>query len=327
MDTQHRLEDIGTPAFAGLGIHRLDHRQQSLTRDQLLHFGQEFLRSRLLAFARILGVREVQLRHDRHAEFGRLIATCSSGLVHSFLGKYLLHFTDEGAQMSSKLRANRTPSTMVALRIVTALYCGTISSISLAAGFDCRKATSDVEKIICDDGTLSTLDSQLQETYLLTLADASVSQKSEIKQSQEEWIANTRNQCIDRGCLQAAYFSQLNILASIKTATVSAHYVISGSEAKSLIAGYQQQLNRDGFPGYLGECRRVIRLDDNAPPEEPKLNAGKDTSYGAICSFNNRLVMICDDTMIGKMTLKLTGFTVNGPALASFTQMNCPAGG
>jgi len=216
---------------------------------------------------------------------------------------------------------------MLALRIIIVLYCCAIGSASLAAGFDCSKSMSTVEKMICADEALSTLDSQLQEAYQLALGDASFPKKADIKRSQEQWIANVRNQCGNRSCLQAAYSSRLDILASIKVPTVSAHYVTDDVDTKRVIAEFQKQLNQEGFPGDLRECKRVIRLDGIGPSNEQMVSAGKDMSYGAICSFNDRLVMMCDDTMIGKMTLKLTGFTVNGPALAEFSQMNCPAGG
>ena len=229
--------------------------------------------------------------------------------------------------MNSKIPLKWPPSKATVPCILAALYCVAISGTSFAAGFDCSKAASNVEKMICGDEVLSVLDSQLQENYSLALGDAPFAKKADIKKSQEQWIANVRNKCSDRACLQAAYSSQLKILASIKGMTASAHYVTDNVEAKRLVAGFQQQLNHDGFAGDLRECKRVIRIDSSGSSNESMVSAGKDMSYGAICSFNNRLVMMCDDTMIGKMTLKLTGFTVNGPALADFSQMNCPAGG
>jgi uncharacterized protein len=229
--------------------------------------------------------------------------------------------------MNPKRDLNVTPSKIALIRIITVLCCGAISGLSIAAGFDCGKATTGIEKTICSDEVLSGLDSQLQETYLLALGDASFSKKAGVKGAQEEWVSNVRNQCGNINCLRAAYTARVDILASIKTTAANAHYLPSGSDAKRPTANFQQQLNHDGFPGDLRECKRIVKLDNKASPDEPMLSAGKDTSYGAICSFNNRLVMICDDTMVGKMTLKLTGFTVNGPALADFTQMNCPVGG
>lgn len=84
VDAQHHLESIRPSAVAGLGIERLDHRQQRLLRHHLFHLAQELLPSRLLALAGILGVGEAQLRHDRHLAFGRLIVAAREGLVQSF---------------------------------------------------------------------------------------------------------------------------------------------------------------------------------------------------------------------------------------------------
>jgi uncharacterized protein len=229
--------------------------------------------------------------------------------------------------MNSKIPLKWPPSKATVPRILAALYCVAISGTSFAAGFDCSKAASNVEKMICSDEVLSSLDSQLQKTYLLALGDASFPKREDIKRNQVQWITNLRDKCGDRKCLQEAYSSQLEILALIKTATVSAHYVVDGSEATRTISEFQKQLKDDGFSGDLKECNRVIKVDPSIPPNEPVLSSAKDPSYGAICSLNSRVVMICDDTMIGKTTLKLTGFTGSGPALVEFTQSNCAPGG
>ena len=56
-----------------------------------------------------------------------------------------------------------------------------------------------------------------------------------------------------------------------------------------------------------------------------------DYSYGAVCHLTigreRRTVMVCDDTMVGKFTLKSSGFAVDRSELASFTKANCPGGG
>jgi hypothetical protein len=60
-------------------------------------------------------------------------------------------------------------------------------------------------------------------------------------------------------------------------------------------------------------------------------NAGRDTGYGAICEFkdakSSRTVMLCDDIMIGKFTVKTSGFAVSDDEVVSFTKANCPPGG
>lgn len=77
----------------------------------------------------------------------------------------------------------------------------------LGASFDCSKAKSDVEKMICQDDELSKLDEKLNEVYarfyLLT---------PEIKTDQRAWMKK-RNACQDDFCIKEAYitrFEELN---------------------------------------------------------------------------------------------------------------------
>ncbi len=58
----------------------------------------------------------------------------------------------------------------------------------------------------------------------------------------------------------------------------------------------------------------------------------KDESFGAICDMTisgqkPTSVMLCNDTMIGKLTIKAFGFSKNKNELAAFTEMNCQPGG
>lgn len=58
----------------------------------------------------------------------------------------------------------------------------------------------------------------------------------------------------------------------------------------------------------------------------------KDESFGAICDMSisgkkPTSIMLCNDTMIGKLTIKAYGFSKNKNELATFTEMNCQPGG
>lgn len=57
----------------------------------------------------------------------------------------------------------------------------------------------------------------------------------------------------------------------------------------------------------------------------------RDRSYGAFCdlqgSMPHRTIMVCDDIMIGKLTIKSYGFSLDEGELIEFTKLNCPNGG
>ena len=76
------------------------------------------------------------------------------------------------------------------------------SPIAHAAGFDCTKANSRVEKIICSDSPLSEFDDALTATYRGML-DQSFAQE-DLRREQREWLKK-RNTCGDANCVRAAY--------------------------------------------------------------------------------------------------------------------------
>jgi hypothetical protein len=113
----------------------------------------------------------------------------------------------------------------------------------------------------------------------------------------------------------------LGAAISVKAETSSEEVVTDTATIKRVSRDFERSLKLVGFRGQL-RCVRMIRLLPNS---------GRDTSYGAICEIQNtsssRMVMACDDTMIGKFTFKTSGFAVDDQELSSFTEFNCPPGG
>lgn len=76
--------------------------------------------------------------------------------------------------------------------------------------FDCAKAATPVERLICRDVELSFLDSQVANSYRMVLKGASIEHKEMIRRQQAEWFADygrtcnaplpkaQRRDCIDR---------------------------------------------------------------------------------------------------------------------------------
>ncbi|MEB4589780.1 lysozyme inhibitor LprI family protein, partial [Candidatus Thiothrix sp. Deng01] len=60
-----------------------------------------------------------------------------------------------------------------------------------AASFDCAKATTKVEKAICADDGLSSLDDEMAAAYKLALKKGNA---SKIKSAQKDWLQE-RNSC------------------------------------------------------------------------------------------------------------------------------------
>lgn len=79
-----------------------------------------------------------------------------------------------------------------------------------AASFDCSKAASKIEKIICGDGELSQLDEAMSNAYKQTLERSDYRYSATTRQ--KEWLKDVRNRCQSADCIKQAYQSRIREL-------------------------------------------------------------------------------------------------------------------
>ena len=79
-----------------------------------------------------------------------------------------------------------------------------------AASFDCAKAGSAIEKMICASGDVAQLDGALAALYKQTLAAASNTEV--VKSQQRDWLRKVRNACATPDCLALAYRQRIDEL-------------------------------------------------------------------------------------------------------------------
>lgn len=110
------------------------------------------------------------------------------------------------AQVSSPVKTDApvpTPKT----EAPTAAAPASVDNNPFSPSFDCTKATSSQERMICGDRELSKLDIQMAGAY----ADAR--QKSTdanaLKAEQKQWLKITQRSCSDKACLVGAYTSRI----------------------------------------------------------------------------------------------------------------------
>lgn len=72
----------------------------------------------------------------------------------------------------------------------------------IVASFDCDKASSKIEKLICSDANTANADSELAETYRAALARSN--DKISLRKEQRDWLSRERNTCADTECLMRA---------------------------------------------------------------------------------------------------------------------------
>lgn len=76
--------------------------------------------------------------------------------------------------------------------------------------FDCAKAGSVIEQLICKDEALARLDVQLAQAYKAAVQQTP--DKSQLKSEQLSWLKNRRNKCATAECVFAAYEERLTAL-------------------------------------------------------------------------------------------------------------------
>lgn len=87
------------------------------------------------------------------------------------------------------------------------------SDLEIKPSFDCAKASTPSEQLICSDGELADLDLKLASLY--SSARARVSDKAGLKDAQNKWRRDVRDACSDVTCMKGAYEGRIAHLQSL----------------------------------------------------------------------------------------------------------------
>lgn len=87
-----------------------------------------------------------------------------------------------------------------------------IVPISHGASFDCSKARTEIERMVCSDNEISELDGNLAEAYQRQLTGSASTEQ--LRSEQRLWLRNVRNRCRSIDCLRAAYQQRLEALTN-----------------------------------------------------------------------------------------------------------------
>jgi uncharacterized protein len=203
-----------------------------------------------------------------------------------------------------------------------------------AASFDCEKASTQIEKMICADSELSELDSEMEKSYSKAKSLNS-SRESEIISDQKKWLKTTRDKCNDEYCLDRVYVLRIDRLfapfrnTQINRAEITNVNVNSLNMTAFIIANPNER--NDSFNGDLEgygskekitKCKILIEL--------PVGVADGNHSYGGICSVTEKIkqsdILICDDEMVGHLKIEHVNHRVSMHELVNFIASNCVGG-
>jgi uncharacterized protein len=128
------------------------------------------------------------------------------------------------------------------------LMCLVLTPWAWAATFDCDKASTFVEKVICSDLRLANLDDQLGRLYKDALAASSNS--GALKAEQKAWLSS-RNQCKDSDCIMKAYDDRIGVLGAMsapaKSGDVTGTYKMKDRGAAGVVLVQQTTNGRIKF--------------------------------------------------------------------------------
>lgn len=147
-------------------------------------------------------------------------------------------------------------------------------NFSHAASFDCAKAGTKVEKLICSTTSLNKLDSDLAEIYKDALRKDPAT-----RQEQLSWIKE-RNKCADAACLETSYKERMDELTNF----------IVRSDRSNLSSTQTAKVNpieRPPYPSVYGECLGALSA-------QLKLTGGKLSSQKAV-DFHNTWTPFSDN--------------------------------
>ncbi|TWA62120.1 uncharacterized protein DUF1311 [Azospirillum brasilense] len=88
-------------------------------------------------------------------------------------------------------------------------FLSTLAANAYAAGFDCGKAATTVEKLICSNQNLSDADSKLSALFKASQGSRFA---EEIKKEQRSWVKE-RNKCDDIHCLNSMYRDRIFVVS------------------------------------------------------------------------------------------------------------------
>jgi uncharacterized protein len=167
-----------------------------------------------------------------------------------------------------------------------------------AASFDCAKAASTIEKLICSDDDLSKLDEALSKVYQQEVEQSEDRTKA-IKE-QRQWLKENRNSCHDADCLKLAYKERIHKIEM--TTHPKASDVIDGDweivysceGATGIYAERCSNGDRDHFELYLWSTGNHLcgvhaataqlgnRVDEDEDTENPSINGNINNNSATI---------------------------------------------
>jgi uncharacterized protein YecT (DUF1311 family) len=128
------------------------------------------------------------------------------------------------------------------------------AGVGQAASFDCKKAASRIEHLICDEPDLNSFDSQLEGAYRGALDRAT--RPVSVKNMQLAWLKR-REACPDVKCMSDAYQQQITLLTAIVDKPSICNGAGSTPEVEACAAEHSRRADRE-LARYIAAARKKL---------------------------------------------------------------------
>ena len=189
--------------------------------------------------------------------------------------------------------------------------CGADAS---AASYDCSKASTIIEKTICNDAELSSLDEMMAARYRPWLQGQSDKEKA--RSEQRKWL-KFRDQCVTyqsptrQSCLKSAYEERISFLASTPVESGDVHVPTLASpesanlESASKVKPAASAIDKNALAKVIAKCDGYTALKSICWAQTAEERESVLASRGYTCDNkpNNYINLVCKS---GSMEIELS---------------------
>ena len=154
---------------------------------------------------------------------------------------------------------------MIRSAVAVALVLVFAASGSMAASFDCKKASTFAEKSICADGYLSKVDEVLSGAYKKALTTSQ--DPDRLRNLQREWIAE-RDQCTTQKCLDKSLGERVSFLDNYANAERKVAY-----DAEQKVRKEQREVERQSQEAAAAQRNEEYKLAQEQSRQQELRNA------------------------------------------------------
>ena len=140
-----------------------------------------------------------------------------------------------------------------------------------AASFDCAKAATQVERLICKDDELSQLDETLSETFALETEREAVAPR--LTSAQRAWLT-ARNRCPNAQCVKQRYEERISELACDKDSRMAGSAIGS-----NLCSSFQLRLLEMQLTPLLETRAKQVLQSSNNPEYAKRVLAEEEKAW------------------------------------------------